>query len=146
MIDLTVADMFIQPMECDSFSPQKEFDENVSICYYGSGFKENQSVNLTLESQNINKTIQSETSENGILSSLFKNNSYFKNLKQGIYRLYVVLTGNTIEYGEDVIVSGDTLTEVPDKEIEPEVPEFTTIAALLFLIFAGIFVKKKRKQ
>ncbi|MBN2422144.1 hypothetical protein JXB41_02865 [Candidatus Woesearchaeota archaeon] len=145
----------VQSMNCDSFSPETEFQEGDDICFYGTGFEgENVTVSLKVQdSLNDNEEAiydskYASVPESGVLSSLFGENGFFGEVAAGIYRMVVnTFNKGNVEYGEDIIVNGEQEEpEEPNPEPDPEVPEFGTIAAGLALFGAGLYIRKKRRE
>ena len=148
----------IAPLDCDKLFNEKEFvsgteyEEYADICFYGTGYDED-TVTLSLKSQDMTYSEDFETS-NGVLSSLVKGvEQFFTNVAKGVYRLYADVTGEDIEFAKDIIVTGETSSEggsgggsdENDNGSDAEVPEFSTIAAGITLLGAGLIIKKRRQ-
>ncbi|MBN1502461.1 LPXTG cell wall anchor domain-containing protein [Candidatus Woesearchaeota archaeon] len=133
-----VSAAWVQPLDCDKltneeFISKTEYTEEEMFCFYGSGYQEGEEVKVSLENEERKISGEYSASKGGILTSI---NSFINNLVAGVYNLFVRGESNTVQYSEKIIVRGE----------DPEIPEFTTIAAGLVLIGAGIIISKKRKQ
>ena len=62
----------------------------------------------------------------------------------------MTITGGKIEYYNNITVASQSSNETGDNNNEPvpenDVPEFSTLAAIMVLAGAGYFIQKKRKS
>lgn len=148
----------LQPMACDTFTPDTEFSEGDSVCFYGVGYDETE-VDISLQNTDSGGDdyfLADVQTNNGVLSSVFNAISgAFEDVKAGIYRMIVTLSGKEVEFGDDVIVNGETSGDDDPEDVclddcredfNPEVPEFSTIAAGGLLVGIGYFIHKKRSE
>ncbi len=135
---------WVQPVDCSKLAdqqmvPKEEFTEEEAFCFYGTGYDPDTDAYVWLENVDNGNQLgeQVTVSSNGVLTSIANR---ITNLVAGIYHLFVKNQENPhIVYPNDIVVKGE------DHPPCPEVPEFTTIAAGLALIGAGIIVSKKRR-
>ncbi len=148
----SAADPVVMPYNCAGFG-QNEFDVGDDICVYGTGFSEGQEYDIHIvedqgaynagDSPTIVATKTVQTS--GFVLGLTK---LWTAVKAGFYDLFVdsdqdsqYSEGDSVNIGEGpgVTVRGDDTEDPP----QPEVPEFSTVTALLALIGAGIIIRRK---
>jgi len=120
-----VSAQWIQSSECSSYDPETVFWSPADICFYGSGFEQYDTVDVSLGSYELNDVEVS----NGIVSS-FIDGDEFNNIPEGDYDLVV----EDVQYSEKIHVYA-----------QGEIPEFSTLTALMVIGLAGLFVALRRK-
>jgi hypothetical protein len=129
----TASAQWVQPLDCDKLDtniiqPKTEFMSPADICFYGTGFTDGD-VTVHLGSNTVESPIT-----NGILTSL--NGFRFVDLPAGEYTLKVETSQGTYEYPEKIKVEDD----------HAEVPEFSTLAMILTVTIAGLFIALRRRS
>lgn len=141
---LTLAQGNLMTVHCDGSSATDSFFEGEEVCIYGVGFESKEDVDILLEEgSEVVSTSTETTNDNGVISL----RNIWSNLTKGIYSFFADLNNNgeqdEHEQKQSLFVIGEALEENPETDIE-EVPEFGTIASLVVLAAAGLFIYKKR--
>ncbi|NTV23183.1 MAG: hypothetical protein HGA85_02290 [Nanoarchaeota archaeon] len=163
--------------------PQTVFDPGEDIGFYGTGY-ENKTVTVSLTKEGADPYVVEVDARNGVASSISAAGKFFTGVASGVYRMFAAVSGKTVEFSEDVVVTGeDNPSEDDDNdgfpneedncdnvanpgqedgndngigdaceegdgedgEPEGEVPEFSSLAAVLALGGAAYFVSRRRQ-
>lgn len=133
---------WVQPVDCEKLlsgemAPKEHFSEEEMFCFYGTGYAPETEVAVSLENEDMTLSTAVTTSSTGVLSSI---GNAISSLVEGFYGLFV-------RQGDDYIMYPNTITVGnPGGCTDPEVPEFSSIAATLALLGAGYVAMKKRKE
>lgn len=151
----TVSAASVMPYKCDG-TADNQFDEGDDLCVYGVGFNPGSQVDVVVVAD------QDDYNEGDLLSPVAKETvtttssglialtKVWQSVVSGLYDIIVDIARNgfwnsgdavNIGSGAGVAVSGGEGPSQPD-----EVPEFTTLGALLVLIGAGFIISRKRRQ
>ncbi len=151
-IPIVKANPNIMPINCKTMQATNNYEENESLCVYGTGFQANQEINILVvehkkqyqeggELKDKTEKIETiRTTNKGILILT----KIWEKVKQGIYDIIADINKNSKYDQGDVVNSIDEGITI--KGEAQEVPEFPTIMSIIILIAAGIFIQKKRKE
>lgn len=157
LISIVNAEPVIMPYDCNG-TATNNFSAGEDICVYGLGFQENQDVDFYLLENKDTYEVGSDLATNALQKETINTGNGFLGLKKlfnalvdGIYDIFADTNNDGRLDRTDVLNAGNPLIEHQDEGTEDDldedvedVPEFSTIAALLTLAAAGIIIAKRR--